>query len=120
MEELRGEAQSLAAPQRVALVEADRAVVLVFQVLQRVGQRGVGCLPGALCQIARQVAHGGSVERRRFLGARHAAECGGDGQSRALQQDVAPSHRVSPGIEDGRMGVVSARDWGEMMPFKRS
>ena len=42
MEELGGEAQALAAPQRVPRIEADRAVVLVVQVLQLVGQRGSG------------------------------------------------------------------------------
>ena len=37
MEELGSETQSLAAPQRVAGIEADRAILLIVEVLQFIG-----------------------------------------------------------------------------------
>ena len=82
MEELGGEAQPLATPQRMAGIEPDRAVVLILQVLQRVGQRGIGRLVRLLRQVARQVAHGRAIERRRLLGPR--------GTRPARQRSAAP------------------------------
>ena len=115
MEEFGGEAQSLAMPQRVAGIEPDRAVVLVLQVLQRVGQRRIGRLVRFLRQVAREVAHGRAIERRRLLGPRGTAQRGNDRQHRGLQQDVTPTHRVSLG---SKMWGVTSRDWGEMMPVQ--
>ena len=117
MEELGGEAQPLTVPQRVTRIEADRAVGLVVQVLQRVGQGGVGRLIRVLCQIARQVAHGRRVERRRLLGARATAQRSNDRYRRGLQQNLTPTHCVSPGSS---MRTVSHPDWGEIMQLKPS
>ena len=117
MEELGGETQLLAAPQGVACIEADRAILLIVKVFQLVGQRGVRRLPRVLRQIPRQIAHGRIVEGHCLLCPRATRQRSDDRQKRTLQQNIAAVHHVSPEPE---WRPVSPADWGEIMPFKLS
>ena len=67
MEELQLERQALGAPERLVRLEADHAVAVVGQVLERIRQLVVRRLVGLLREIARECAHGRRLERRRLL-----------------------------------------------------
>ena len=63
MKKLYLERKTGATPQRAARVEADRAVLVVGQLRERVGQLNVLCLVWFTCQLARDAPHRRPVER---------------------------------------------------------
>ena len=67
VEELQPERQLLLAPERVIRREADHAVLVVGQVLERVGQLVVRRLVGLLREFAREHSHRLSFERRTLV-----------------------------------------------------
>ena len=118
MEELGGETQPLAAPQRVAGVEADRAILpgsRGFSARRAAGWSGAWY--GCCANLPRHVAHGRIVEG-------HCLLCPRATPSAAMIGRSAPCSRISrrcitsPLNRNG--GAVSPADWGEIMPFKLS
>ena len=66
MEKLKLEFQIVAPPQRPFGVEADVAVIVIAQLVELRGQLGVRGLVGLLRPLARHLAHGEGIERRRL------------------------------------------------------
>ena len=94
MEELHLERQLFAAPERALGQEADRAVMVVVEILQVVGQFLVGGLERLARDVARHLPHDRAVERGGFggRGGDHAGHRDRDQRQRGYSKKISAVH----------------------------